>query len=440
MKYILSVFIICLTMGCVEKTTKTADSVLKADFEEIENWKPEIIKLTSGPKQHWFGYYDKRQIDPTGRYALAMEVDTIHRSPADSDKLVIGMVDLQNNNRWIPLGESRAWGWQQGCMLQWIPGSEEEIIWNDVQDGQYISRVLNVFTKEERILPKAIYTLSNDGTFALGTEFNRIQKLRPGYGYAGVPDHTEHNRHPEEIGIYKMDLETGESKLLISIDEMARQPNQDELLTDYWHWFNHILISPDDKRFVFLHRWRKEKGNGKNIRPSGFITRMVTANLDGSDRYILDPSGHTSHFIWKNPNKICMWTKPIGKEWGFYLFTDKTDEVVSVGEGMMVVNGHNTYINGSNAEWILNDTYPQGDERLQELYLFHVPSDTKVTLGKFHEPEKYTGEVRCDLHPRNSNDGNLLIFDSTHGGDGRQMYMVDISPVIQQSLSPEPFH
>ena len=273
--------------------------------------------------------------------------------------------------------------------------------------------------------------MSNDGTFALGTEFNRIQKLRPGYGYPGVPDPYEEDRHPKSFGVYKMDLRTGESELLISIDEMAQQENQGEDLTDYWHWFNHILIAPDDKRFVFLHRWRKEKGDSQDKRPSGFITRMVTADINGSGRYILDPSGHTSHFIWKNPREICMWTKPIGKEWGFYVFTDKTGEIAPVGKDIMTVNGHNTYINGTNAEWILNDTYPQGSERLQELYLFHVPTQQKVSLGKFHSAEKYHGEVRCDLHPRNSADGDLVIFDSTHDGDGRQMYMVDVSGIVE---------
>ncbi len=390
-----------------------------------------IIKLTSGPKQHWFGYYDKLQVDPTGRYVLVAEVDTIHRSPTENDGLVIGMIDLHDNNKWIPLGESHAWGWQQGCMLQWIPGSKEEILWNDIENGKFVSRILNVFTKEKRTLPKAVYTLSNDGTFALGTEFNRIQKLRPGYGYAGFPDPFEENRHPEEIGLYKMDLKTGKSELLISIDEMAKQEHQGEDLTDYWHWFNHILISPDDKRFTFLHRWRKEKGNGKDRAASGFITRMVTADLEGSNRYILDPSGHTSHFIWKTPQEICMWTKPVGKESGFYVFTDKTDQIVPIGEDIMTVNGHNTYINGTHREWILNDTYPQGEARLQELYLYHVPTKKKVSLGKFHEPLKYQGEVRCDLHPRNSRDGNLVFFDSTHGGDGRQLYMVPISKIIE---------
>ena len=37
--------------------------------------------ITSGPKHHWFGYYDKLQFDPSGRYVLGMEVDSEHCSP-----------------------------------------------------------------------------------------------------------------------------------------------------------------------------------------------------------------------------------------------------------------------------------------------------------------------------------------------------------------------
>ena len=29
---------------------------------------PPVQQITRGPKFHWFGYYDKLQFDPTGRY------------------------------------------------------------------------------------------------------------------------------------------------------------------------------------------------------------------------------------------------------------------------------------------------------------------------------------------------------------------------------------
>lgn len=81
-------------------------------------------------------------------------------------------------------------------------------------------------------------------------------------------------------------------------------------------------------------------------------------------------------------------------------------------------------------EWILNDTYPY-QNRKQTLYLYHVPSQKKIILGKFYSPPKYQGEWRCDLHPRSSQDGTKVIFDSTHNEKGRQMYMIDISEIIK---------
>ncbi len=418
-------------LSCKNGTDKNISKKQKATTNQIvSDTSLPIIKLTNGPKQHWFGYYDKWQIDPTGRYVLGCEVDTFFRSPTLQDTLRIGVIDLQNNNEWKELGISRSWGWQQSCMLQWLPGSNQEIIWNDLEGGKFVSHILNIKTEKKRTLPKPIYTLSNDGSFAIGTTFNRIQNMRPGYGYPGPADPYAKLKAPKEIGIYKMDLTTEKEEKLISIAEMAGIPYLGEDLSKYWHYFNHLLISPDDKRFIFLHRWRNAPANSGNGASGGFTTRMVTADIDGSNSYILDPSGNTSHFIWRAPNEVCMWTKPVGKESGFYLFTDQTEEVEPVGENTMVVNGHNTYVPNTNHEWVLNDTYPQGDERLQELYLYHVPTGRKVSLGKFHEPTAYSGEWRCDLHPRSSQNGKFVIFDSTHGGDGRQMYMVDISGIV----------
>ena len=37
--------------------------------------------ISEGPGYHWFGYYDKLQFDPTGRYVLSAEVDFEGRSP-----------------------------------------------------------------------------------------------------------------------------------------------------------------------------------------------------------------------------------------------------------------------------------------------------------------------------------------------------------------------
>jgi hypothetical protein len=388
---------------------------------------PPVRRITNAPGFHWFGYYDKWQIDPTNRYVLGMRVDFEHRTPTADDVIKIGMIDLKANDKWIELGESRAWGWQQGCMLQWIPGSTDEVIWNDRLEDRFVSYILNVRTRKKRVLSKPVYALSPDATWAVGLDFGRLQDLRPGYGYQGVPDPYKNIKAPDQTGIYRIDLKTGKDKLIVPYAQCAKMPHLGEDVSNYWHWFNHLLISPDSKRFIFLNRWRKEYiiDPGK-----GFVTRMFTSDKNGKDMYVADPSGFTSHFIWRDPTHICAWTRPEGKPDGFYLFKDKTSEVERVGEGVMVINGHNTYLPGHNNDWILNDTYPQGAGRLQTPYLFNTRTNQRIDLGAFHSPSIYKGETRCDLHPRYSPDGSLVVIDSTHEGLGRQLYVIDIKGLV----------
>jgi hypothetical protein len=306
-----------------------------------------------------------------------------------------------------------------------------EVVWNDREGDRHVCRILDVKTKKTRTLPRPIYTLSNDGRWAITADFSRIQRMRPGYGYVGLADPCHEDLAPRESGVWKMDLDTGESELIFSLADAAAIDHNGKSLKGNWHYFNHLLINPDDSRFIVLHRWRKSTGSGANAEPTGgFTTRMFTVAMDGSDRCIVDPSGYTSHFIWRDPQHICAWTRPEGMKSAFYLFKDQTREIEIVGEGVMPVNGHNTYLPGQNNQWILNDTYPQGPRREQTPYLFHVPTGRRVDLGHFHLPPEYQGEWRCDLHPRASNDGLTVAIDSPHGGGGRQVHLIDVREIV----------
>ena len=402
-----------------------------------------VIPITQGPRYHWFGYYDKQQIDATGRYALGMEVDFQHRSPTANDVLKIGMIDLQKDYPWIELGKSNAWGWQQGCMLQWVPspsgpGSSEEVLWNDRDGDQYVTRMVNIKSGEKRTLPRATYTVSPDGKFALCADFARIDNMRLGYGYKGGKDPFVDQKAPKEGGIHRMNLATGESELVVSLHDIARIPHNGKSVADKWHYFNHLLVSPDSQRFIFLNRYRdfpltpemkaEKDAYAKYVR-GNYTTRMFTADVNGKNVYELDESGRTSHFIWRDPEHVLAWTKYKGKN-GFFLFQDQSREVAWVGKEAMTENGHQTYLPHTNNEWILNDTYPDKKDQKQTLYLYHVPTGKKVILGRFYQPPESHGEWRCDLHARFSLDGRKVIFDSTHGGNGRQMYLIDIGEVV----------
>ena len=385
-----------------------------------------IRAITKGPKHHWFGYYDKLEFDVTNRYVLSNQVDFEHRSPKADDVIQVGMVDTRGGDRWMELGQSKAWGWQQGCMLQWRPGAADEVMWNDRQEDHFVCHVLNIKTKKRRTLPRPIYAVSADGKWAVTADFARIQTMRPGYGYAGLLDRYADDRAPKDSGIWRINLDSGDTELIISLADMANVPYHGKTLEGKWNYFNHLLVSPDGRRFIFLHRWREDSGGSPS---GGFTTRMFTANLDGTGLFELDPSGHTSHFIWRDPQHVCAWTRPAGKKAAFYLFEDKTRNVQIVGDDVMTHNGHNTYLPVGENQWILNDTYPDGRRR-QTPYLYNVETNKRFDLGNFHSPPEHRGEWRCDTHPRASRDGMTIAIDSPHGGEGRQVWLLDVREIV----------
>ena len=384
---------------------------------------PHVRPLTGGPKCHWFGYYDKLQFDPTGRYALSMQVDFEHRSPTPDDVIQVGMLDLQDGNRWIELGTSRAWCWQQGCMLQWLPESASEIIWNDREGDHFVAHILDVNTRQRRTLPHPIYAVSPDAKWAISVDFGRLADMRPGYGYSGVPDAAREELAPATTGIFRVDLVTGQQDLLISLADIARIPFPGADLAGAKHWFNHLLVNPDGSRFVFLHRWPAGKSR---------LTRMISARPDGSDVRVLIGSGYVSHFIWRDPAYMLAYSKPDGQAdapWGFFLYEDKPGGAVEhIGAGIMTGDGHCNYL--PDRRWIVNDTYPD-QERRQHLYLFDTQEQEKIELGAFYQAPEYWStsphhEWRVDLHPRISPDGRYVTIDSPCGGDGRQIYRVEL--------------
>ncbi len=391
---------------------------------------PPVRAITRGPKFHWFGYYDKFQFDPGNRLVLGNEVDFEHRSPTADDRIKVGVVDLQKGDEWMELGESSAWNWQQGCMLQWLPGSQSKVLWNDREDDRLVCRLLDVKTARRGTLPSPVYTVSPDGRWGLAPDFRRLNDTRPGYGYAGIVDPNRDRLAPDDAGIWKINMENGDAQLIVSLAQCAAiafdaDPAE---FQGAKHWFNHLLFNPDGTRFLFLHRWRGPDAKGRYGAVGGFGTRMFTAAADGSDLCIVDPLGRTSHFVWRDPEHIFAWAyHPSFKE-RFYVFKDKTREVQVIGPEVMTVNGHNTYLPGTNNEWVLNDTYPD-KERLQHPYLYHIATNRRVPLGHFHSPPEYKGEWRCDTHPRASRDGKLVCIDSPHAG-GRQMHLIDVASMV----------
>ena len=413
---------LCSRRAFLQASTLATGSVLlphqifaTADTRGSESFVP-VRAITQGPKAHWFGYYDKLQFDPHDRFVLGMEVDFEDRPPTPDDLIKLGMVDLEDGDRWIEIGTTTAWCWQQGCMLQWLPGSESKVIFNTRLGDQYGSIIKDVGTGEEQVLEAPIYTVSADGRTAMAPNFARLGVLRPGYGYEGIPDPFHDRLITDEDGIYRVDLETGKNNLVISLAQMLEVEPQDSMATSL-NWFNHLLFSPEGERFIFLHRWRKDL-------KTHWQTRMLTANADGTDIDVIADTQMVSHFIWKNPKQILAWSREAELGDHFFLYTDQSDVNTAIGVGVLKVDGHCTY--SPDDEWVCTDTYP-GKDNLHHLYLYHPQKGAHIELGRYYQPANVRGKPnRCDLHPGWSRAGKHLCIDSMMSGK-RQLYLADVS-------------
>jgi len=376
-----------------------------------------IRPLTRG-LHHWFGYYEKCPWDRSGRWLLAMESEFCDRPPQAEDAAVIGLVDMESDGSWTPLAETRAWNWQQGSMLQWLnEGKSGDVIFNDRMDGRLVSRVLNVNTGEERVLDLPIYGVNRSGTRAASLNFARLQHQRPGYGYAGVADPWLDVSEPEDDGLWSMDLATGKSKLILSVAEAAAfQRGAD--FDGKTHRFNHAQFGPED-RFAVLHRRKTpdmEVGD----------TRLLTLDIDGGDLRCLTDHSLVSHYDWWRANRIVGWARRYGIGDRYFIFEDADEgNIQAIGDDVLDCDGHCSF--SPDGRWMLSDTYPD-EEHHRTLFLFKMATGERIDIGRFLSPP-VKWEIRCDLHPRWSRDGQQVCIDSVHEGT-RQMYALDVSQIV----------
>ncbi len=378
----------------------------------------EAVPVTAGGP-HFFGYYDKCPWRADGRALLAARAEFQDRPPTETDVLTLGVVNLDADNAFEPFAETTAWSWQQGTMLQWA-GDRNRVVYNSRrEDGQVVGKVHDLDTGEVREVPRPIYALHTNGREAISLDFHRLQTLRPGYGYPPKTDITEHNAAPDDVGLWQVNLETGQERLACSIGR-ARLHHEDPRGRGAHHWVNHATYNTDGSRFCFLHRFRCAEG-----RAGPWITRLFTCEPDGAELYLLNGHGVVSHFAWRDPNHLLAWSDgPAGEPPAYHLLQDKTQSGQVLAEGLLDRDGHMTY--SPDGRWILTDTYPGKADGKQSLFLLNVKSGQLVEVGRFEAPLK--GPLRCDLHPRFSRDGKQVCFDSAHTGT-RQVWVMDVSSI-----------
>lgn len=367
--------------------------------------------VTGGPNPHFFGYYGISPWNPSETMMVGLETGFDDRLPEPGEPATIGSIDAVTG-AWRPLAETRAWNFQQGCMLHWL--SDRRILFNDCRSGRIVSVILDVPSRREvRVLDRPIAAVHWSGKVGLSVNFARMGRIRKVVGVAGLADPTAGETHPNDDGVWRVDLDTGESRLIVTLDQIYRcRPLPAEQESDVW--INHVLINTDASRFLALVRRGKQ-----------WHTMMFTAGLDGSDlRCVLPAWSGVSHLDWASPARIVATFRPSPEaRLGHYLLMDGREGFDRLGDGVLDYDSHCSV--SPCGRWVITDSYPHTRQRLQQLLLYDLKTGMYRVLGVYPQRASASKEVRCDLHPRWSPSGRQICFDSTHGSQ-RQMYVLDV--------------
>lgn len=356
------------------------------------------LRLFGEPGAHtFFGYYDLCPFDAEEQQLLALRV----RGDGPADILCFDLNAGTEQPRVI--GTTHAWCWQQGSRLRWWDEGRR-VIHNHLRDGRLVSVIRRVDDGGvDQMIPHPLYDISPDRRFGLTLNFARLQRLRPGYGYP-LADSSAGESAPADDGLILVDLATGVSRLLLSLEQAASLGEPADS-AGAQHYMNHISWAPDGRHALVFHLW--DDSHRRRARALVVNTETGAVTLPAGEAKV-------SHYCWLDADTLLLTATPPGHSFGYHLYRLNHGWGGQILPAALGRDGHPTPRPGHQSQ-LITDTYP---DTFWERQLLQVDSlSGKVTpLASLYSPPQFAGERRCDLHPRWSPSGRLICFDSAHSG------------------------
>ena len=393
---------------------------MKPQISSKYNWR----KLTPDDRHYFFGYYDRNPWNGDLTKHLVMKAPQIQRLPARGERAEVGLIDLEGH--YEPLVTTRAWCHQQGCMELFLKHRPDCFIFNDYEEseGRLVARIYQLGKGVVGRYELPVYAISPDGKWAVSLNFSRIP--RRGYSYAdAVLSEDIHPADPDADGLWRIDLETGEIKLIVSYRTMMERHPYAYSLPGQHIWMNHAIINCDSTRVLWLFRQCAESCKREHIK---WKTFLYTSSKEGDDaECVLSEcqwQQFISHQIWgRTPNEILVDADWTGNGHSAVVFDENRRPFIAR-ELSKSHGGMAHMIFSPDGTKILADSYPDSNQN-QILTLLDVATGACELLGTFHHEPVPGWETRCDLHPRWSPDGRFVTVDSTHDGK-RGIYLLEL--------------
>ena len=368
----------------------------------IKNFADQVEIITPDDGYHYFfAYYDMRATGDNG-YHLCHRVAFMDRLPTAEDICEIGYL---KDKQFYKIGETTAWNFQQGAMLQYHPNLANTVYYNVCENGKFMTLTHNYETGEKKYADRATACISPDGKWGLAVNFGRIYDFRPGYGYAGFKDEFSEELAPHDDGVFLVDMEKGTSKQILFYDTLrdaAGFDKDDKVLV------NHITFNTASDKFVMLFRNFQQEGKM-------WLTSMVIGDLNGNVKTVL-PKTYVSHYCWVSQDEIIAHCTTEGTKKSMYKINVETGGIVEYDMPYFYEPGNpdihcNQLVGG---RYIIGDGYPKDGYRYLMAYDLATGESWELLRAKTDIPKII--DIRCDLHARFVWGGKYISFDTTHNG------------------------
>jgi len=261
----------------------------------IEGQSTPVLRITPDDGNFTQTYFDVTTISPSGRYLALSKLPFNDHIPILGNLAEVSIIDLKEQSI-KTVYSTKTWGFQTGTNVQW-GGTDQFIYTNDLINGKAVMVQIDLLTGQTKAFSRSMYNISKDGKYAIGFPLELLNVTQQGYG---MPSKEKENppslsvEAAKDEGVWRTDLETGESTLLYSIVDVASQVPE--------------LMPKPDGTFYFWHS--KFNRQGTRIMQ---VLRCIFPGFDGgSDRnamvFTLNADGSDVQFTQHNP----VWGYPLG--------------------------------------------------------------------------------------------------------------------------------
>jgi hypothetical protein len=116
-----------------------------------------------------------------------------------------------------------------------------------------------------------------------------------------------------------------------------------------------------------------------------------------------------SHYNWKSDGEIILYSYlSEKKKYAYAIFNIENEDVEFLEKNIPNSDGHPTFFKSGDV--FIADTYP--DLCFQRnLISCDLKNKKMKIIARFNDSKYFTGEFRCDLHPRISNSEKMVCID-----------------------------